>query len=113
MRQHIVVEWAPFTLKPDVDDATLLRASETLQAEFLGKQPGFLRRELLKGADRQWVDLVYWESRDAAEAAVRRAQESPVCYQYFQLMVDADHADPGAGVLHLEQAAVFRGEGTA
>jgi len=91
------IEWAPFTLAPGTDDAALLQASADLQADFLARQPGFVRRDLLKGADGQWIDLVYWDSPGAAEAAMQRAATSPVCHRYFQLMTAADH-DPGAGV---------------
>lgn len=102
-----VVEWAPFTTRPGVDDARLLRASHALQAEFLDRQRGFVRRELLKGPDGQWVDLVYWDSASAAEEAMKNAAGSPACFEYFQLMAGADHAEPGAGVSHFERVAVF------
>lgn len=100
---YVVVEWAPFAVKSDVDDVELIAASEALQNDFLLRQRGFIRRELLKGQNEQWVDLAFWESRDAADQAVRNAAESPACFQYFQLMADADHDDPGAGVLHFKR----------
>jgi len=46
--------------------------------------------------------LVYWASLEEAEQAVQNAASSPVCQAYFQLMVAADHNDPGAGVLHFD-----------
>jgi hypothetical protein len=107
MHQSVVIEWAPFTLAEGVEEAKLLAASASLQDAFLSKQPGFIRRELLKGADRQWVDVVVWESRETADQAVKSASNSPVCYQYFQLMADADHAEPGAGVVYFERMAAY------
>ena len=95
-----LIEWAPFRLKPDVDQATLMAASEALQRDFLAKQPGFVRRELLRAADGQWVDLVYWESAAAAEQVMQAVAESPVCQEYFHLMIGADASDPAAGVQH-------------
>jgi heme-degrading monooxygenase HmoA len=80
MNTAIVVEWAPFQIAEGTDETKLLRASEALQSEFLSKQKGFLRRELLHGPGQQWVDLVYWESREAAEVAAQNAANSPVCY---------------------------------
>lgn len=96
-----VIEWAPFTIGPGVSEEQLLEASEALQSEFLARQPGFVRRELLRGENREWCDLVYWEDAAAARAAVEQAASSGVCLRYFQLMEGADHADPGAGVRHL------------
>jgi hypothetical protein len=107
MSTTIVVEWAPFQVAEGMDEAKLLRASEALQSEFLSKQKGFLRRELLRGPGQQWVDLVYWENRAAADAAAQNAATSPVCYTYFQMM-DADHAEPGAGVLHFQRVKSYQ-----
>ncbi|GAB4577760.1 MAG: hypothetical protein Fur0022_04920 [Anaerolineales bacterium] len=111
MTHNAVVEWAPFTVKPDVNEAELIAASEALQDGFLSQQRGFIRRELLKGQNGQWVDLVVWESKDAADQAVKNAAESPVCFRYFQLMVNADHDDPGAGVLHFERIREYERQG--
>ncbi|MEK7729698.1 MAG: hypothetical protein AAB354_14930 [candidate division KSB1 bacterium] len=97
--QNIVVEWAPFEIVAGADEEKLLQASAALQEDFLAKQKGFIRRELLKGKDK-WVDLVYWACREDAERAVQNAASSPACHAYFQYMVAADHHDPGAGVLH-------------
>lgn len=96
----MTIEWAPFTLVEGTPEETLLAASEALQTAFLDRQDGFVRRDLIRGTDGHWVDLVYWRDEDAAARAVAAAMESPVCHQYFSLMVGADHADPGAGVAH-------------
>jgi hypothetical protein len=85
-----------------------LVASELLQRDFLTKQPGFLHRELLKGADGVWVDLIHWESRDAVEQALRNAQASPVCHQYFALMVPTSPDDPSGGISLFEQVQRYR-----
>jgi hypothetical protein len=111
MTHNVVVEWAPFAVKPGVGDGELIAASEALQNEFLSRQRGFIRRELLKGKNGQWVDLAVWESRDAADQAIRNAAESPACFQYFQLMADADHDDPGAGVLHFKRIRKYERQG--
>lgn len=109
MKRRLIGEWAPFAVKDGIEDEAVVRASQALQSDFLSKQPGFVRRELLRGEGRQWVDIVYWESRRAAEAVMEAAARSEVCFQYFQLMADADHAEPGAGVMHFEQVEVFGG----
>lgn len=101
-----VVEWAPFRTKPGVDEQTLLRASETLQRDFLASQPGFVGRELLQ-AGEQWVDLVYWRDEDAANAIMDKIASSPACQAYFHLMEGADAADPAAGVLHLRRVRSY------
>lgn len=106
MSERVIVEWAPFRLAEGVEEARLIAASEALQSGFLAGQQGFIRRELLKGRDGQWVDMVVWESQEAADQAAKNAAENPACFQYFQLMVGADHSDPGAGVLHFERVTL-------
>lgn len=101
---NVIVEWAPFELAEGVSEEALLAASDALQAGFLAKQPGFLRRELLRRCGRQWVDLVYWRDRTSVEAAMQAAGSSAACHAYFELMAGAEHAAPAAGVLLLEQA---------
>lgn len=104
------IEWAPFLLAEGISEETLLRASATLQDDFLSLQPGFRRRELLRGpGGRQWVDFVVWKDRLSADAALARVAQSPACHAYFQLMVQANLHEPGAGVLHLQQVAVYDG----
>ncbi len=106
----MTIEWAPFTLADGVDEASLLRASEVLQADFISRQRGFVRRELLKGEQREWIDLLYWDSHEAAQQAMQNAASSPVCLQYFQLLASVDDSDPTKGVSHF---AVVREYGAA
>ena len=107
------IEWAPFKLREDVPEVTLIEASLRMQVEFLNQQPGFQRRELLKLAPGNFVDLVWWETRAAAEAMMRIAGEHQVCVDYFGLM-QFDAPPPGAGageggVTHLIQLATYPG----
>jgi hypothetical protein len=105
----MVIEWAPFRLREAASEAALLSASESLQRDFLERQPGFVRRELLRGEGRDWVDLLYWESAEALAAAMQRAGQSPVCFAYFQVMEQADHAQPGAGVSQFRLVQTYSG----
>jgi len=106
----MTIEWAPFTLADGVDEASLLRASEAVQADFISQQRGFVRRDLLKGEHGQWIDLLYWDSHEAAQQAMQNAANSPVCLEYFQLLASMDDSDPAKGVLHF---AVVRQYGAA
>ena len=98
-----VIEWAPFRLVEGVTEQELLAASEKLQRDFVARQRGFIRRELLRGPTGEWADLVYWADEAAAHAVFAAAMESPVCAEYFRLMVIPDVNDPGAGVQHLRR----------
>jgi len=108
LAKKVTVEWAPFRLAEGVDEAALLAASAALQSEFVSKQNGFIKRELVKANDNQWVDIVYWNSLEDAEQAAKNAMNSPVCFKYFELMVGADPDDPSAGVLHFEVVETYQ-----
>jgi hypothetical protein len=108
--ETVTIEWAPFKLADAVDESRLLRAADAIQADFLAKQPGFIRRELLRGQDGQWVDLIYWESEEAAARAMQHVESSAVCLEYFQLMVGANGgAEPGEGLLHFRRVKTYGG----
>ena len=102
-----MIEWAPFRLAAGADESALLAASEAIQRDFLQRQPGFVRRELLRGADGQWADLVVWRDRASAAAALRAVESSATCQAYFRLMQNA--TEPGAdhGVLLLDRVRAY------
>ncbi len=112
-REGVVIEWVPFRTRAGVDEATLLAASDSIQHEFLERQAGFLRRELLRGADGEWVDLLYWTDEPSATAAMDAAGSSPICHAYFHLMEGSDSADFGADVRHLHRVRAYDASGVS
>lgn len=95
-----IVELAPFILKNGITEVSLLEASETLQKEFLVKQTGFIKRELVKKHIDEYIDIVYWDSQENADKASQNAMNSPICLSYFHLMKEVDQNDPNASVSH-------------
>ena len=83
------VEWAPFGIKPEVAEMSLLVAAELMQTQFLQGQKGYLQRDLMKSSCGQYVDLIRWSSESAAHKALLQAQSNPSCLRYFDLMVKA------------------------
>ncbi len=109
MNEQVVVEWAPFRPAANVSEERLLAASRELQEVFLARQPGFVRRELLRGGKGDWVDLVYWADRKAAEEAMKAAAGSAACLSYFHLM--AGPPDAASDVHHFDRVAVYGSNG--
>ena len=102
-----IIEFSSFTLAEGVDEATLVAASDALQAEFLSQQKGFIRRELVRAADGKWADVAYWESRESVEQAMQHTMDNPAALKYFQLMVSDDHVDPSETVMLLSIAKSY------
>lgn len=105
---NTTIEWAPFEIADDVSDTNLIQASDRLQTEFVTKQPGFIRRELLKGQNGKWVDLVFWATPEDAEHAAKSAEHSESCHHYFQLMKAVDPKDPSVGILHFSHVKTYQ-----
>lgn len=97
---EVSVEWAPFSIGENVTDKEIMASAELLQKEFIGKQKGFIKRELLKRNDNLWVDLIYWSSDEAAKRAVQNAKDCSSCMMYFKLMVTPDPETSKAGFGH-------------
>lgn len=87
------IEFAPFTLAEGVDEMTLLAAADALQEEFLSRQEGFIKRDLVRIAPGRWADVIYWESRASVEQAMQTAPENSAALRYFQLMADTGEPD--------------------
>lgn len=96
-----IVELAPIELADDVSEDCFIKASDVFQRDFLSKQRGFVKRDLLKDKDGGFIDLIYWESQEDAENVLKQAESSEVCHAYFAVMKGADVEDAGAGIKHL------------
>ena len=102
MKDKQVIEWAAFRLKDGLNEAEFIAASDAMQADFLRTQKGFIKRELVKTADGQWADVVYWEDHADAQAAMPNAMTSSACLKYFDMLQGADIEHPEVGVLHFD-----------
>jgi hypothetical protein len=102
---NVTIEWAPFEVASNVSDEILENAAADLEVNFLQKQDGYLRRELLKGEGKHWVDLVYWSSPEAAVKAAEDANASEAFLEYFSLMVGLEDAEDG--ISHYRQVRTW------
>lgn len=64
----MIVEVSRFRLAPGTDEPAFLDAAEKSQSGFLGQQDGFVGRDLLRAEDGWWMDIVRFETADAARA---------------------------------------------
>ena len=102
-----MIELAPIRLAAGRTEAELLAASDAFQRDFLSGQPGFLRRDLVRKSERDFVDIVHWRSAADAEAIMDKVQNSPACMSYFSVM-DMGNGDATVGVEHLSLLAAYQ-----
>jgi hypothetical protein len=85
----MIVEVSQFRLVPGTDDQAFLEASEETQSGFLGKQEGFVSRDLLRTDDGSWMDIVRFETGEAALMAFQGFAGHPGV-KTFESMLDAN-----------------------
>ena len=100
-----IVELATIRLAKGRSEADLLAASQTFQSEFLDGQDGFIRRELVRRAEGDYVDIIHWQSRKHADAVMAKIEGSEAVARYFSLM-DFDPEKMKEAVLHCESVQV-------
>ena len=100
----VTLEVAKMRLRPDASEADLFGASERFQREFLDKQPGFIRRELLRLDDRNDLDLVHWRNAADATSVLQRTADSSSAQVYFSLM-ETDPRKPA--ITHYASLATY------
>ena len=81
-----VLEIVSFSVKDGIDTEAFLKASAEMEQSFAQKQDGFIERTLAKDANNQWVDVVVWQSMEAATNAAKNAMESPACAPFFGMI---------------------------
>ena len=79
-----VLEVARFKVKVD-DEGRMLAARPAMEAALERECPGFVSLVLSREGDT-WVDIVRWESRDQAVAAMDKVMTLPECQAMFALI---------------------------
>ena len=70
--------------------------------EFVRRQSGYIKRELVKGPDGLWSDIVHWKSLSEAQEAAKKFEESPACHNYSKIVDDSS-----VKMMHMEQVLTF------
>ncbi|HEX2126634.1 MAG TPA: antibiotic biosynthesis monooxygenase [Thermoleophilaceae bacterium] len=95
-----VVEVVVFALREGATAEQLLASNDAVE-EWAKTQPGFISKEMFHVADQdKWIDIVRWETMDAAHAAADAAVSSESCAAMFGL-IDTEstlilHGEPKA-----------------
>lgn len=77
---------APIRLKDGIDEAALKTASDAFQRDFVARQEGILKRVLMKGADGDYADLVFFASEADAARIAKLEETAPECHAFFSIM---------------------------
>jgi hypothetical protein len=82
-----VIEFWQYKLKEGPDVKGFLEASESVQNDFLVNQRGFLPgREIFRGEDGLWTEVVRWETMDNAKNAINESKTCQYCHKLFSFI---------------------------
>jgi hypothetical protein len=87
----MIVEVSKFRLVQGVGEGAFLEAADETQSGFLDKQEGFAGRDLLRADDGSWMDIVRFDSMEAAKAAFDGFAGHPAV-KAFESMLDTSSA---------------------
>jgi hypothetical protein len=107
MAKDLYIQLAPIQLNSGVDEPTLLEVSDRFQAGFVARQKGVLKRILMKAKHGGYADLVFFESREAAERVAAAEQSSHECQEFFSILKAPDPSLPDMGVLSFEPLKTY------
>ncbi len=88
----------PIKLAKGKTEADLVAASNKFQNEFAGKQPGLIRRELIRKTNGEYLDIVQFRSKEDAEDIIKKEQTSPACHEFFSVIEMSVDADEDEGI---------------
>lgn len=100
---HHILELVTFKLQPGVTEDQFIAANESVSGWAI-RQPGFVSRHLSFNENEEtYIDVVYWESLAAAQAANDLSMKSEECAPLFGMCdmetVKMVHAGPIASAI--------------
>lgn len=99
---RIVVKVIEYRLSNGIGEKTFLKASAALMPE-IRELKGFLKRELQKGQNGRWRDIVYWKTRKDADRSEHDIPNLPACMTCIGMM---DHRTLSVAHFELVQLEV-------
>ena len=97
--KNIAVKVVEYKLAKDADEGAFLNSSAALMPE-LAKLRGFIKRELHRGENGRWRDVVYWKTREDADRSELDIPNIPACVTCIAMM---DHSDMTVANFELAQ----------
>jgi hypothetical protein len=81
-----VLELVVYQLHEGVSREQFLGTNDAVSS-WISNQPGFISRELVYDAEGdRWVDVIWWETLEQAQAASERSMTSASCSPMFALI---------------------------
>lgn len=83
---HAVVEVVTLKLKPGTSVETFRDIDQRIATEHVARQPGFVARESVPGANGTWLVIVHWRSTADAQASMNTFEKAPAAAAFMALV---------------------------
>jgi hypothetical protein len=107
MNRNTYVQFAPIRLREGFDERALLAASDAFQVSFVSKQQGIVKRILMRATDGSYADLIYFESKLAADRVAAAHAASRERLEFFKIMLPPDPTRPHTRALSFEHLKTY------
>lgn len=107
MAPYTYIQMVPVQLNDGIDEKSLLEASDRFQAAFVSKQRGVVKRILMRASSGGYADLVFFESKDAAERIAAAERTSVECLEFFAMVKPSALGSLDTGVLSFEHLRTY------
>ena len=67
-------------------EADLWAASDIFEKEFVSKEAGVVRRELVRKGGNEYLDIVQFRSKEDMEAVMEKEKTNPACNAFLAVM---------------------------
>ncbi len=93
-----------YELDDDIDETHLLEIAGEIIESWMSKQPGFIQWDIHKDTIGDgYTDIVYWETREAAQAAEQQMGNIPNAVDWFSC-----YKEGSIGSQNLKQIKSFK-----
>ena len=103
MKTKPYIQIFKFAVNPDVDEKEFLKACEE-QMPDMRNVPGFIDRELCKGDDGWWYDILHWRSPEDAQNMGKQVTDIPSFGPFMGMCVPK----PGAFMVMAKTESLFK-----
>jgi hypothetical protein len=79
-----IIEITTFTLTEGITEQAFSESAKKMQREFLEQQPGYQQRILSVSETGIWTDIVFWDSKQSVENAMRAAEQAESVFPFMQ-----------------------------
>jgi hypothetical protein len=86
LKNETILEVVHFKLKECIAEEGFISAYDAMENDFFRKVEGYIKRELVKTDNGEWIDTVYWRTIHHAYQGTEEAVLNPICVNCFKMM---------------------------